>query len=205
MTGTGRPPVIPVRPPWMAEILETQERFPVKRESGIALLPGHLPVIPVPTGIQYRGASGCCGAWVPAFAGMTRRDARTTGRGRHTCRHSRASGNPVGWTGRISCATASFPRTRESSTAGLRVRWGLDPRFRGDDGKRRGDDGKRRGDDGKRRGKGRHTCRHSRARGNPVGWTGRISCATASFPRKRESSTAVHPGAVAPGSPLSRG
>ena len=52
-------------------MLETQERFPVKRESGIALLPGHLPVIPAQAGIQYRGASGFGGAWIPAFAGMT--------------------------------------------------------------------------------------------------------------------------------------
>ena len=30
-----------------------------------------LPVIPAQAGIQYRGASGCGGAWIPAFAGMT--------------------------------------------------------------------------------------------------------------------------------------
>jgi len=43
--------VMPARPPWMAEVLETQEQFPVK------------------AGIQ----EGQLNHWIPAFAGMTKK------------------------------------------------------------------------------------------------------------------------------------
>jgi hypothetical protein len=46
--------VIPARPPWMAEVLETQEQFPV--QAGIQGLKKHRPL----------GRF-----WMPAFAGMT--------------------------------------------------------------------------------------------------------------------------------------
>jgi hypothetical protein len=45
--------VTPARPPWMAEVLETQEQFPVQ------------------AGVQNLKQTVSSTFWIPAFAGMT--------------------------------------------------------------------------------------------------------------------------------------
>jgi len=171
-------------------------------------------------GIQYRGASGCGGVWVPACAGTT------------ALRHSRGSGNPVRWylgvrwclgprlregDGITSFPWRACPREgvgRESSTAVLpgAVVSGSPPAR----GRRHyvipAEAGIQYGGTSGCGGVWVPACaratalRHSRGSGNPVPRCFRVRWCLGprlrgddgitSFPRKRESSTAVLPGAV---------
>jgi len=62
--------VTPARPPWMAEVLETQEQFPV-RPPWMAEVLETQEQFPVKAGVQKLTSMLLSASWIPAFAGMT--------------------------------------------------------------------------------------------------------------------------------------